>query len=233
MKGLVRVSVEHVQLALITSMMVLALLVEMATSDTRWFRVITGTVIAISFTAALTSGLNKIYNQRLDFVFFDLPNFYKLLSTPNTSTIEYNSTDTTIIPKKLSAFFVDRDRDAAARFIMQNTTSDERIFVGLTRHDKIFVNDVSSYFQMNRLPATKWHHFDPGLQSSADIQYQIIADIKKYKPHYLWLESTWNDVNEPNESAISSGITVLDKYIRDHYESVQNFGQISVWQLRG
>ncbi len=127
---------------------------------------------------------------------------------------------------------MDPDREAAIRFIVQNTSPDERIFIGLSRHDKIFVNDVSSYFQANRLPATKWHHFDPGLQTSAKIQSEIIDDLERNKPGYIWLESTWENHSEPNESVISSGVTILDEYIRGKYKLEQSFGQISVWQRR-
>jgi hypothetical protein len=127
---------------------------------------------------------------------------------------------------------VDPDREAAIRFIVQNTSPDERIFIGLSRHDKIFVNDVSSYFQANRLPATKWHHFDPGLQTSAKIQSEIINDLERNKPGYIWLESTWENFSESNESANSSGVTILDEYIRGKYKLDRNFGQISVWRLR-
>jgi len=225
MKGLVRVSVEHMQLALIPSLMVIALLMEIAISNTKWFRAIIVIVATISFVTALTSGYEKIIDRK-DLVLSDFSGFYKLISNLK---VDVESDGSSTIQRK-SAFFVSRDRDAAISFIVRNTAPDERIFIGLTRHDKVFINDVSSYFQTNRLPATKWHHFDPGLQSSVEIQSKIIDDLEQNKPRYIWLESTWDKVNEPNESANSSGITILDEYIRRKYKLAQNFGRILVWK---
>ena len=230
MKGIVRVSVEHVQLALIPSMMILALLMEIATVSNKLFKAIILIVGALSIYTALSSGIGKINkNKRPNLVVFDITGFYKLLSSSNIPSINVVPVDSTNL-QMTSAFIVENDRNAAIHFIIQNTIPDERIFIGLTRHDKVFVNDVSSYFNTNRLPATKWHHFDPGLQSSREIQSEITVDLERYKPRYIWLESSWDKANEPNESANSSGVIILDEYIRNKYVLAQNFGQRSVWQ---
>jgi hypothetical protein len=245
LKGIVRVGAEHMQLALIPSMMILALLMEISITNTRWFKVMMVTLAAISCVATLTTSYQramlgkpnfiKVYTpsniDKTNYVISDLPEFYKLLSNPGISKIEVDSVGSPI-SRKTSAFYVDRDREAAIRFIAQNTAPDERIFIGLVRHDKVFVNDISSYFQANRLPATKWHHFDPGLQTSAKIQSEIIGDLERNKPGYIWLESTWENFSESNESAISSGVTILDEYIRGKYKLDRNFGPISVWKLK-
>jgi len=154
--------------------------------------------------------------------------FFKLLLSSDLSSIDDNTEISSIDPKQLYSFFVDRDREAAIHFIAQNTNPTDRIFVGLTRHDKVFANDVSSYFIAKRLPATKWHHFDPGIQTSSEVQSQMINDFDQNKPRYIWLESTFNDVNEPNDSAKSSGIRILDEYINVRYQVVRIFGNISV-----
>jgi hypothetical protein len=243
LKGVVRVSPEHMQLSLIPSMMILALIMEISVNYTRWFRILAVTLSIISCISALTAGYRRTIEDRANFslfgktnysknfVFSDVPEFYKLVTSPDVSHIDVESVGLPVARKR-AALFVDQDRDAAIRFIKQNTTPDERIFIGLTRHDKIYINDVSSYFQSGRLPATKWHHFDPGLQTSAEIQSEIIADLEQNKTNYIWLESTWNDKVEPNESAISSGVTILDEYIRARYQSVQNSGTISVWRRK-
>ncbi len=260
LKGIVRVGAEQLQLALIPSMMILALLMEISITNTRWFKVMMVTLAAISCVATLTLSYQRapmgkpnfikvrspnpsyinnfafsinLKGQTLknNFVLSDVPEFYKLLSSSGISKIEVDSVGPPV-SRKTSAFFVDPDREAAIRFIVQNTSPDERIFIGLSRHDIVFWNDVSSYFQANRLPATKWHHFDPGLQTSAKIQSEIIDDLERNKPGYIWLESTWENHSESNESVISSGVTILDEYIRGKYKLDRNFGQISVWRLK-
>ncbi len=248
LKGVVRVTLPQLQFALILSMMILALLMEISITNTRWFKVMLVTLAVISCVSALTTSYQKasmgkfnfikVYTpgninkiNKTNFVLSAVPEFYKLLSSSGISRIEVDSVGSPV-SRKTSAFFVDPDREAAIRFIVQNTSPDERIFIGLSRHDIVFWNDVSSYFQANRLPATKWHHFDPGLQTSAKIQSEIIDDLERNKPGYIWLESTWENHSEPNESVISSGVTILDEYIRGKYKLEQSFGQISVWQRR-
>ncbi len=245
LKGIVRVGAEQLQLALIPSMMILALLMEISITNTRWFKVMMVTLAAISCISSWNAGYKIVIIQSSSFfktktertshrnnlVLSDVPEFYKLLSSSGISKIEVDSVGPPV-SRKTSAFFVDPDREAAIRFIVQNTSPDERIFIGLSRHDIVFWNDVSSYFQANRLPATKWHHFDPGLQTSAKIQSEIIDDLERNKPGYIWLESTWENHSESNESVISSGVTILDEYIRGKYKLDRNFGQISVWQRK-
>jgi hypothetical protein len=245
LKAITRIGIEQMQLALIPSMMILALIMEISVNYTRWFRILAVTLAIISCISVLTTGYQRLMKVKgkpnfiktlstihiNNFVFSDVPEFYKLVTNPDMSHIDVESVGVPFTRKR-AAFFVDQDRDAAIRFIKQNTAPDERIFIGLTRHDKVFWNDVSSYFQSGRLPATKWHHFDPGLQTSAEIQSEIIADLEQNKTNYIWLESTWEDYTEANESVISSGITILDEYIRAKYQSVQNFGKISVWRRK-
>jgi hypothetical protein len=121
--------------------------------------------------------------------------------------------------------FVLRDGAAdAIHFIRQNTAATESIFVGVGRHDKIFINDVAFYFLADRRPATKWYHFDPGLQTSEAIQSRIVDELARDNVRYVALFSEFDDIEEPNESARSSGVFVLDDYIRNAYEPAATFG---------
>jgi hypothetical protein len=67
------------------------------------------------------------------------------------------------------------------------------------------------------------------LQTRADIQSEIVAELQARSVHCVVLESQWDDIIEPNESARSSGIHILDEYIRLHYRRVQTFGNVSVF----
>ncbi|HEY1941560.1 MAG TPA: hypothetical protein VGH40_05495 [Roseiarcus sp.] len=112
----------------------------------------------------------------------------------------------------------------AIQFIRQNTAATEPIFVGVGRHDKIFINDVAFYFLADRRPATKWYHFDPGLQTSEPIQSRIVDGLARGNVRYVVLYSEFDATEEPNESALSSGVFVLDDYIRNTYEPAATFG---------
>ena len=230
LKGAVRVSPEHMQLTLIPALMILAVLIELAITDIRWLKAPIAMIATLAFISAMHYGYKIRYTYSL--VIQDFTGFYnKLITGVDISTINYTGQNE--LPLDLTSrppFFVDPDREAAVRFIINHTNPEDRVFIGATRHDKVYINDVSSYFQAQRLPATKWYHFDPGLQTSADIQSEMIHEFEVNKLRYLWLESTWDDINEPNESANSSGVTILDDYIRQKYKPEVTFGQISIWR---
>lgn len=118
----------------------------------------------------------------------------------------------------------------AAEFIQLHTRPGDRLFSGLERHDKIFVNDMLIYFATQRLPATRWAHFDPGLQNRYEVQNQIIRELEENAPPYIVLLKNENWPDEPNESARSSGVVAVDKYIRNRYRQVANFPHASIWE---
>ena len=120
----------------------------------------------------------------------------------------------------------------AIQFVQTNTDSNEPIFVGTGRHDKIIANDVSFYFIADRPPATKWYHFDPGLQTSRQIQDIIIADIENSNTSFIILFTAADNAVEPNQSAISSGVKALDDFISDKYAVVAEFPPYRILKRR-
>lgn len=117
-------------------------------------------------------------------------------------------------------------------YVQQRTSPDDQVFVGLSRHDKISINDVLLYFAMNRKSATKWHEFNPGLQTSAPIQHEMVGELERAKPKLIVIEAIGADVQEPNDSAFSSGVTVLDDYLRQAFEPIATFGSNIVLRAR-
>jgi hypothetical protein len=48
------------------------------------------------------------------------------------------------------------------------------------------------------------------------------------------LESEWDDFDEPNESSVSSGVTLLDDFLRSNFQPVRVFGKLTVlWAAGG
>jgi hypothetical protein len=47
---------------------------------------------------------------------------------------------------------------------------------------------------------------------------------------YVVLWNPTDHIPEPNASSVSSGVTLLDDFIRGHYVSIQAFGRYSIWQ---
>jgi hypothetical protein len=94
----------------------------------------------------------------------------------------------------------------------------------------VYANDNLIYFATQRLPVTRWSHFDPDLQNTYDIQAQMIQEIERNPPPYIVLDSEFDLMREPNGSARSSGVYLLDGYLHDHYRPSKTFGIMSIWQ---
>lgn len=120
------------------------------------------------------------------------------------------------------------DRYNTACFIAAHARPGEPVFVGAGRHDKLFVNDMALYFASARRPGTRWYHFDPGLQTRADIQLQIIGDLDRNGVRWVVQDSSADHVMEPNASSVSSGVFLLDRYLRQAFTPVAQFGPYTI-----
>ena len=113
-------------------------------------------------------------------------------------------------------------RDAAA-FLGAVVPEDQRILVACGRHDRIFVNEPLLYFLAGRLPGTKYHAFDPGVATTLPVQKEIVLGLERHRVEWLVVSTRFDAWNEPNASALSSGVTYLDDYIRSNYGLVRRF----------
>ncbi len=131
-------------------------------------------------------------------------------------------------PHPAAGFAMERDLAAAAAFIAANTTPEDRIFLANGRHDRIFANDVIFYFMAQRQPATKYYEFNPGVTTSAKIQTLIVEDLEESRVSWV-VVSRRNDKNiEPNLSALSSGVRILDSYLSANFGLVNRFGSYEI-----
>ena len=130
-------------------------------------------------------------------------------------------------------FLMDEDHIQTVEFLIQHTRPEDTLYVGLPQHDRILINDNMTYFATQRLPATKWSHFDPFLQNSVATQQSMIADLERNKPPYVVLDSQFDALHEPNGSSVHTGVHLLDNYIAQNYRWVETFGKMSVLQRSG
>jgi hypothetical protein len=220
LKGWVRISVIHASGAIIVALLLLPILWKQ-TDGGAWRRVLVATCVS----------------------FATVPTFFALIVAVATATNNLPfvanfllhgaaSCEAPAHLRAVACIHVGAERDAVVQFVINRLPKDERLFVGTTRHDKIVANDNLMYFATQRLPATHWHHYDPGLQSRADIQNDMVLELERQAVRYIVLLSGWDNVMEPNASALSSGVTILDDYIRLHYEAVIQYGGISVLARR-
>ena len=210
-KGVVRVSAIHMILAAVPSLVIVAMIVD------RWSRAVGGRRHAgwALATFVIISGLGVAV--------VELPQLGTARDRTLAGWLVENGHAGDGCAPLLSEPYA-----RVADYIMTHSAPDERIFVATGRHDKIFVNAVALYFAANRLPATHWHHFDPGLQTRADVQKEIIAELQQGKVRWIVRDHTFDAVVEPNESARSSNVTLLDEYLSKAYRPVFSAGQVEV-----
>lgn len=125
------------------------------------------------------------------------------------------------------------DREDAASYLRSVVPQNGRIFVGCSRHDLVWANEPILYFLSERLPGTRYHMLDPGVATTLPVQRDIVEGLVRNRVEYLVLSTAFANVREPNLSAVSSGVTVLDEFIKNHYELDRRFGSnLSVWRKR-
>lgn len=129
---------------------------------------------------------------------------------------------------RLHCVRADADYVAAARYIRQHSEVDDTIYVGVERHDRIFVNAVALYFMAERASATKWHELHPGIQTEAVIQKQMVSEMQVHLPRFVVLDGRWEAIREPNRSRYSSGVRILDDFIGRNFSEVVRFGTVRV-----
>lgn len=125
-------------------------------------------------------------------------------------------------------YLTDPDHRQAIEYVESHSLPGDRLYIGLPAHDKVLVSDNIEYFATQRLPATRWSHFDPNLQNTAAVQKEMMAELEKTKPPLVLLDSEFSAIVEPNDSSKSSGVYLLDNYLHLHYKVTQSFGKMQV-----
>lgn len=128
----------------------------------------------------------------------------------------------------MEGLLVPADLRGAVALVDARTRPDEPIFIGTTHSDRAFVNDLSAYFLARRVPATRWHTYDAGLHASAPVQSAIIGDLERTGTRIALVSRAYEQVREPNLSAVSSGVTLLDRYLAEQFRVIGVFGVYSV-----
>jgi hypothetical protein len=109
----------------------------------------------------------------------------------------------------------------------------ESVYIGLSRHDKVFANDVMSYFLFDRPIPTRYHEIHPGIVNTEPVQREMIAELTQTQPVLLYLTDMFEGANEPNESAKSNGVTLLDAYLKQHYSFYSTAGPFQILKRKG
>ncbi|MGC9523102.1 MAG: hypothetical protein ACP5HG_14615 [Anaerolineae bacterium] len=131
--------------------------------------------------------------------------------------------------ERAACVLIVEDQEQVAEYLLAVTRPDEFVFVGNSRHDLIFVNDLLLYFLMDRPIPTRYAELHPGLATTLPVQQSIVNDLEERDVRWIVTMQTWPS-GEPNASSISSGVTFLDDYIRQAYQPDATFGAYQVWR---
>ena len=231
-KGIVRVTPLSMYLATVPSLVILAVLFEKRMRFSRPVRISTLVLAAMTIlliSIASVKETNTLLAQRSIIGRILRVTLFRHRASPG---IQQSWCQKTNPVTRGLCFLPDDGRIHAIEFIDNQTTHDQPLFVGLTSHDRVFANDNLIYFAAQRLPATRWSHYDPDLQTTAGVQTEMIHELQQDPPPYVVLDSEFKIFNEPNDSARSSGVYLLDNYIRSNYQYVNTFDEMSIWQRR-
>lgn len=116
------------------------------------------------------------------------------------------------------------EQAAAVRYVQFVVPAGQPIFSGISRHDRIFVNDPMFYFLADRPSTTRYHELHPGLATTAPVQQEIVTELEQRNVQCVVIATQFDRANEPNASAVSSGVTLLDDYIAEHFSLAQQVG---------
>jgi hypothetical protein len=230
LKGYVRVTLFQMYLAIIPSVLLLAVLLEHRLSFPRIARIGLLCLAGLSFVAAASLDFHQA--KELYLTHSSVPEYLLSIIRRNMPP-EQAAWCSKGNPVTMGfCFLPDEDRTRTIEFITNHTGPNQPIYVGLIEHQKIFAADNILYFATLRLPATKWSELDPDLESRYDVQAQMVHELETNAAPYIVLDSEFEGINEPNDSSKSSGVTLLDDYIRSKYEQVEGYGIMSIWKRR-
>jgi hypothetical protein len=124
-------------------------------------------------------------------------------------------------------------------FVDSRVPPDQKLFVGLHRHDVVVVGDTMIYFILDRPLATRYQELHPAWTDTAPIQQEIIQDLQAKKVSVIILKRIFTDdeLNRTKKDFLKNlpniGATDLDDFIQDNYVKVRKFGPYTIWKRKG
>jgi hypothetical protein len=99
------------------------------------------------------------------------------------------------------------------------------IFVAPPRFDAVRTGDPLLYVLAERSNPTRYDVMQPGVVTTAHVQREIVADLRRARPAVVvrWLDPRARP-GEPNGSARSSGVRLVDDYLAATYDRAERFG---------
>ena len=123
---------------------------------------------------------------------------------------------------------------ALERELGQITRPGEPIFVANPRFDRVTAGDPLLYVITGHPNPTRYDVMQPGVVTTAPVQREIVGSLERSHTRVVlrWLDPRAEQA-EGNGSSRSSGVHILDDYLRAHYRPVARYGVYQVLVGRG
>ena len=114
--------------------------------------------------------------------------------------------------------------ERAARYVRERVPEGEPIYVTTKRADLVTSGNPLLYLLAERRNATRYDIAAPGVVTSAPVQREIVADLRRERPLVVRWTAPITAEPEPNRAGESSGVRILDDYLEREYRQVAKLG---------
>ncbi|HEX8053795.1 MAG TPA: hypothetical protein VF517_12450 [Thermoleophilaceae bacterium] len=114
--------------------------------------------------------------------------------------------------------------ERAARYVREHVPEGEPIYVTTKRSDLVTSGNPLLYVLAERPNVTRYDIAAPGVVTSAPVQREIVADLRRERPLVVRWIAPITAEPEPNRAGESSGVRILDDYLEREYRQVAKLG---------
>ncbi len=166
---------------------------------------------------------------------FPVVDAWRRLGPPGGERLPYPIAEHLIVSPREAAYFV-----GVTDFLLRNTEPDERVHVGVARHDAVVIGNQRFYVLSGRRPATRYNELHPGIVDRASVQREMIADLERHDVRCVVLWNFGGDNPDWSGAALDGfvarrvaavpelGATLLDAYIAERFAVVETHDEYDV-----
>lgn len=115
------------------------------------------------------------------------------------------------------------DQRTLVEFIQSHTERGERIFIGNTNHEHLFINEISPYFFADRLPGVRWSQFDPNVVTRRPVQEEMIESMERFHVRLVVLPSRFSRLFQHLPPVVPTS-PLFDTYLRERFSERERIG---------
>jgi hypothetical protein len=123
--------------------------------------------------------------------------------------------------------------ERAVRHVRRRVPPGEPIYVATRRSDRVTAGHPLFYVLSDRPNPTRYDIQAPGVVTTAPVQREIVRDVKRARPRIVvrWA-APLTAAREPNRAGESSGVTILDDYLRRAYAPTRRYETFVILERR-